>query len=125
MKKFMFLAFLFVSTQVHATWEQPRNPDRFPSFGVNYSGQNLNGERHEMDSPNPLLSRDQIGPRTSEQQTFGGDFKFPFSDNGTLSFGVDSVTTRSRFTRQDSVYHENEKLTGWKYSVGLRVYINR
>lgn len=116
---------LILSLPANAVWEMPHNPDRFPSFGVNYSGQNLTGDRHEVDSPNPLLSRDLVGDRTTEQQMFGGDFRFPFSESGTLMLGVDSVTTYSRFTRQDGVYHENEKLTGFRYSIGLRVYVNR
>ena len=124
MKTLIMLMFIAVAAPAHAVWDQPRNPDRFPSFGINYSNQNVYGERHEMDSPNAILSRDNVGESSAKTQNFGGDFRFPFSESGTLSFGVDSVSEWSNFIRADAVYHEKEKLTGWKYSIGLRVYIN-
>jgi hypothetical protein len=125
MKKLIGLLLLAVAAPAHAVWEFPSNPDRFPSFGVKFSGQHLDGERHEMDSPNPLLSRDQVGPINSTYQTFGGDFRLPFNESATVTFGIDSIRATSHFTRQDAVYHEKQTQEGWNYSVGLRVYINR
>lgn len=116
---------LIAAAPAHAVWEFPQNPDRFPSFGFNYSNASLQGDRHEMDTPNPLVSRDNVGDRSEHNQNFGGDFRLPFSDSGTFTFGVDSVSTWTNFVRSDAVYHEKDKLTGWKYSIGLRVYINR
>jgi hypothetical protein len=127
MKTLTIIATLLITaaTNAHAVWDMPRNPDRFPSFGFNMSGQHTDGTRDEIDSPNPMLNRDNVGSLNSHLQTIGGDFRFPFSESGTLTLGIDSVSTNGHFTRADGVYNETDKQSGYRYSLGLRVYINR
>ncbi len=126
MKKLILVAtFVLTAATQGFAWEQPRNPDRFPSFGVAYGSSRTTGTRDEIDSPNPLLTRDNIGDVHSQDYTIGTDFRFPFSDNGTLQLGYDFLGNHNYFTRADGVYREDEKSTGYRFSVGVRVYLNQ
>ena len=125
MKKLIVaLMFLSVSGSARA-WEFARNPDRFPSVGLNVSNENISGRRNEIDQPSPILTRNQGGPISTSYYSYGADIRLPASDQITFTLFADSINTDTTFTRVDNVYKQRDKLDGYRYGLGVRLYFSK
>ncbi len=106
-------------------WEFPRNPDRFPSVGFNVTNGSISGHRDEVDTPPPTyLFRTNVGNTDMDTHTLGADLRLPLHESVTFVFGYDSIESNYHFVRAGDVFHETERLSGYRYTVGFRLYLN-
>ncbi len=118
------LSFLFVSMSAHAK-EYPRNPDRFPSLGLNASTSRLSGARTHINSPGSTMVQGQDDSGTIDNESFGADFRLPINNGVTLNVSWDRVSYNSSLTRTGNIYEANDNFDGNRFGLGLRVYFNK
>ena len=115
-----------VLAQQAKAWEFARNPDRFPSIGLNISAADLNGKRDEVSQPaNPILAMNAGGDVDYQSNTVGADVRLPVNDGMTLTLSADHFDNRSTFERKGNLYRESESLRGVRYGLGVRIYFNK
>lgn len=125
MKILSIVVMLLIASNRAFAWEYPRNPDRFPSIGFNASSMDLSGHRDEVSMPSIDLTNALGGSQKFASNSIGADLRLPVNDGLTLTLAADSFDTRSDFMRNGNVYKESQSLTGFRYSLGLRLYFNK
>ena len=106
-------------------WEFQRNPDRFPSVGLDFANSYASGDRNEKDLPNTSLSRTQTGSERNYGYEVGGDLRLPVTDSITVSGFYHRLTEDAHFTREGGVYKEDNLSKGYRYGLSVRVYLNK
>lgn len=118
--------FLVGFCSVANAWEVDKNPDRFVSFGFNVSSSRLEGSRTESNLPNnPALNLITNNDGSVDFDTVGGDIRLPVHRSITLTLSYDKVTTSSSFVRSENVYQTKDNLSGSRYGLGMRFYLNK
>ncbi len=115
----LFPAFLLLlCTLPLKAQEYPRNPDRFPSFGVSYSNSMVNGDSGSVAGTTTL-----IGSENVKADTIGADIRIPVSNQITVSAAYEMINgDRTNTVRNLSQGYTN--LDGYKASFGVRFYLN-
>lgn len=111
------VGFMLISLTLKAQ-EYPRNPDRFPSFGLNYSNSMVKG-----DSGSVSTSETLVGSENLKVDTIGLDVRIPVSNQITVSAAYEMIDGgRTSSIRNLSQSFTN--LDGYKASFGVRFYLN-
>jgi len=99
-----------------SAWEKAKNPDRFPSIGLTYTGIAEDGEYKTLGftQDTELLSRSLVL-----------DTRLPLSDSFTLNLGLG--TTASEIEGEESAAFNADEFesSGALFTVGGRFYFNR
>jgi len=125
MKKIIMASLLMLLTPLIHAWECPRNPDRFPSLGLNISTAKLTGDKNYVNNPglpNPQPFKD------SGHQDFdsvGADVRLPVTDGLTFSVSYDQISANGDYTRDQNIFKQSDNFDGYRVGVGVRMYFNK
>ncbi len=119
----MVLSFIGIC-QAHA-WEFSRNPDRFPSVGLNANTARLDGERNNVNLPGTGLQQPFKDSGSLDFDAIGADVRLPINDGITLNFTYDRLTYGSNLVRDGNVYQQKDHFSGNRFGFGIRVYLNK
>lgn len=125
--KILIAGLILIAPTIAGAWEVPGNPDRFPSVGLNIGNGELSGPRYESDLPGTSLNRNQGGHEKNFFHSLGADVRVPIHQSVTLSFSYDALDSDNHYSRQSngqSIYETSNNLSGYRYGIGLRLYLN-
>lgn len=129
MRKTLLLSTLvFFPALAHAwTWDIPKNPDHFPSFGINVGKTDLNGSRTDVLWISSIRTLEDDYNQNETEKIRSIDLRLPVHESLTISFAYGHV---DRYTRRDYQtrslpYYEMDNLSGHSYQIGLRFYLNQ
>lgn len=110
-------ALLLVSTLSTSllAWEFDKNPDRFPSLGLNYTGTSDTGQYKVIG-----LSQDI----ESNAHTVVLDTRLPLSNSLTLAIGAGTTSSHSEGKGGGSFNADQLDQDGGLFTVGARYYFN-
>lgn len=119
MKKYIMAGLLLASSVTVYAWEFPNNPDRYPSLGLNFSGQSLEGEREFVAGPQ---SAKQDGIYESGMLVLDG--KFPVSNRITLNAAIGASSIRWGYDETPLLNFEENENSGTYFNLGIRFYLH-
>jgi len=101
-------------------WEYPQNPDRFPSIGLNLTGESMAGE---VKSPSfPALGSQDIEGTDS---TLVLDTRLPLSNSFTLNIALGGTRNETKYKQTPTQDSAEIKGDGGIFSIGCRYYFNK
>jgi hypothetical protein len=116
MKTLIAIAALLLSPVVSSAWEFQKNPDRFPSLGLTYTGTEEDGDYNALQS-----FQDVEGKRKSLIL----DTRLPLSNSFTLSLGFGKASTHV-IGLESPYYNANDLNTsGTTMVISGRYYFSR
>lgn len=116
MKKLIVAAAIAMATSTASAWEHAQNPDRFPSFGITYSGQAEEGDYK-------LLGASQDVESTTRSLIL--DTRLPLSSSFTLSLGLGSTGENYKGKENASFNADELDTKGGVFFISGRYYFNR
>ena len=125
MKKMLAVIVLFSFVATSKAYEQPRNPDRFISLGLNVENLQQSGDFTAVSMPSVILTDVSRGPAQENYTGIGLDVRIPANDCLTLSAGYMNLVGDSSHSRDNGLYTEKIKFTGYRLNFGARLYFNR
>lgn len=115
MKKIIMLL-LFVTPSLSHAWEVPKNPDRFPSLGLTYTGvsetgdYNIQGYKQDVETTNRSLI---------------ADLRLPLATSFTLSIGVGGTHSEVLGKENFNFYGSKTDTSGGLFTISGRFYFNQ
>lgn len=106
-------------------WEIPKNPDRFPSLGLNISNADYDGSSQNVLWVSPVYTLNDNYKSEYEERLKGFDLRLPLHESFTFEFGFDRVKTHSKKTLSNNKYIKYDDLNGNSYKLGVRFYFNQ
>lgn len=122
--RYLIVAMLFtLPTIVHARWEQPVNPDRFISVGLNIETSSLSGDFTSISQPNGVAMIER-GTAQHDYTGLGANLRFPATRSLTLDFDYLTLDGEASHHRNNNIYREISDLDGYRMKIGVRLYLN-
>lgn len=112
-KLFVVTGLVFPSFALGAGFE--KNPDRFPSIGLTYSGSNQKGQYRIADIEQDI---------NIENGSLILDVILPVTDSVTLNFGLGGVGSKVDAESTRLFYPSETKSNGGIFILGARYYFN-
>jgi len=111
---------IFIGVGVGEAREFPKNPDRFPSFGITLESQSLEGD---FKSPSAPAFGSQDVESTSRRLTF--DTRLPLSNSFTLNLALGLVGGEAEAEETSLLHSAKTEQDGTYFRIGARYYFNR
>ena len=113
----LFIALsLVVIPSLSFAWEHPKNPDRFPSLGLTYAANALEGDFASAGTSQDI---------ESESSELLIDTRLPLSDSFTLSVGLGGVSTNTKGKDSPTLFSSETDASGGSFVISGRWYFNR
>lgn len=106
---------LFLIPSVSLAWEQPKNPDRFPSLALTLDGTSSTGDYSSSNL------RQDVENQTSELLF---DTRLPLSEYFTLSIGLGAIGTTFKGKENSNFFSSETKTNGGHFFISGRFYFN-
>lgn len=116
MKKFILAAMLLAPTAGYC-WEFPKNPDRFPSLGFNYTG--------VAETGNIKATNNEGQDLETKSGALVLDTRMPLSDSFTLYLGIGATSSNIKGKESSSLLANETDTSGGLFTIGGRYYFNR
>lgn len=125
MKYLIAGAVLFLAALNCNAYEQPNNPDRFISAGVNYGMGSGDGSIDNTNNPNTPFALSYTDQREVENRGVGLDLRIPTSRSMTWTLSYLRTNTELKLHGDQSAIEQTEKFSVNTYNIGLRYYFNK
>lgn len=116
----LFMVAVVIGVVKCNAWEYPQNPDRFPSIGLNLSGENGTGDVKYPSMP-ALGSQDLSGTSSA----FILDTRLPLSNSFTLNLALGGTSSELKGDANATFESSKQTMSGGIFNIGVRYYFNK
>lgn len=110
---------------ISAAYEQPNNPDRYLSAGINFGVDRGDFSRRNTVAPNTLMADTRMDNGDYDGDTFGLDFRIPTSAWTTWTISYAHTNTTLQLQRDQNSFQLRDKASINSFNLGLRVYFHK